>query len=158
MKKKEKKGILILIVVAVIIIIALVVMRYVKNNGEAGSASSEGSGTVQTDGEQYTTAYSDGSKMNTSSKLQETKTYGDFTISDIQLTTKDGISTILANVKNNGDQTTEETDITIIFVDEQGNTIASVPAIIQPMSEGSTSQLNASITQDIANAYDFRIE
>lgn len=157
MKKKEKKGILILIVVAVIIIIALVVMRYVKNNNNEGQQPS-GDATVQTDGERYTAAYSDGSKMNTSSKLQETKTYGDFTISDIQLTTKDGISTIIANVKNNGNQTTEETDITMTFVDEAGNTIATVPGFIQPMNQGATSQLNASITQDISNAYDFRIE
>lgn len=51
-------------------------------------------------------------------------------------------------------------DITLLdikLLDEQGNEIVTVGGIISPMQVGETTQLNASMTMDYANAYDVEI-
>ena len=91
-------------------------------------------------------------------KLKENKTYQNVTISNIQLTTVNGLNRLLASVTNNSNSRTDAQDISLVFVDNQGNTIATVPGVIPAMNAGETAQLNASTTKDIINAYDFRIE
>ena len=155
MKKKEKKRLLILIVVAIIIILVLFLVRAALNNknnqGSQNLSNSEA-------GSEYTALYSDGSKLNISSKLKENKNYQNVTISNIQLTTVNGTNRLLANVTNNTSTSLDAQDISLIFVDDQGNTIATVPGVIPALNAGETAQLNASTTKDIINAYDFRIE
>ena len=155
MKKKEKKRLLILIVVAIIIILVLFLVRVALNNknnqGSQNPSNSEA-------GSEYTALYSDGSKLNISSKLKENKNYQNVTISNIQLTTVNGTNRLLANVTNNTSTSLDAQDISLIFVDDQGNTIATVPGVIPALNAGETAQLNASTTKDIINAYDFRIE
>lgn len=155
MKKKEKKRLLILIVVAIIIILVLFLVRAALNNknnqGSQNLSNSEA-------GSEYTALYSDGSKLNISSKLKENKNYQNVTISNIQLTTVNGTNRLLANVTNNTSTSLDAQDISLIFVDDKGNTIATVPGVIPALNAGETAQLNASTTKDIINAYDFRIE
>ena len=157
MKKKEKKRLLILIIVAVIIIAALLIIRAVVNNKD-NEGSQNPSSASNDAGSEYTALYSDGSKLNTSSKLKENKNYQNITISNIQLTTVNGLNRLLANVTNNSSTSIDAQDISIVFVDNQGNTIATVPGVIPALNGGETAQLNASTTKDIINAYDFRIE
>lgn len=156
MKKKEKKGILILIAVAVVIIVALLIIRAVMKNNNDNTQLPSSSSTEA--GREYTALYSDGSKLNTSSKLRENKVYQSITVSNIQLTTVNGLNRLLANVTNNSSASTDAQDVSLVFVDDQGNTIATVPGVIPAMNAGETAQLNASTTKDIINAYDFRIE
>ncbi len=156
MKKKEKKGILILIAVAVVIIVALLIIRAVMKNNNDNTQLPSSSSTEA--GSEYTALYSDGSKLNTSSKLRENKVYQSITVSNIQLTTVNGLNRLLANVTNNSSASTDAQDVSLVFVDDQGNTIATVPGVIPAMNAGETAQLNASTTKDIINAYDFRIE
>ena len=157
MKKKEKKRLLILIVVAIIIILVLFIVRAVLKNNENNNPQNPSSASTEA-GSEYTALYSDGSKLNTSSKLKENKNYQNITISNIQLTTVNGLNRLLANVTNNSSTSIDAQDISIVFVDNQGNTIATVPGVIPALNAGATEQLNASTTKDIINAYDFRIE
>ena len=157
MKKKEKKRLLILIVVAIIIILVLFIVRAVLKNNENNNPQNPSSASTEA-GSEYTALYSDGSKLNTSSKLKENKNYQNITISNIQLTTVNGLNRLLANVTNNSSSSTDAQDISLVFVDNQGNTIATVPGVIPALNAGETAQLNASTTKDIINAYDFRIE
>lgn len=157
MKKKEKKRLLILIVVAIMIILVLFIVRAVLNNNENDNQQNPSSSSTEA-GSEYIALYSDGSKLNTSSKLKENKNYQNITISNIQLTTVNGLNRLLANVTNNSNTSIDAQDISIVFVDGQGNTIATVPGVIPALNAGETAQLNASTTKDIINAYDFRIE
>lgn len=157
MKKKEKKRLLILIVVAIMIILVLFIVRAVLNNNENDNQQNPSSSSTEA-GSEYIALYSDGSKLNTSSKLKENKNYQNITISNIQLTTVNGLNRLLANVTNNSSTSIDAQDISIVFVDNQGNTIATVPGVIPALNAGATEQLNASTTKDIINAYDFRIE
>lgn len=158
MKKKEKKRILILVAVVIVIIVALLIVRAVLNNKNDNSTTQTPSSSSSEAGSEYTALYSDGSKLNVSSKLKENKTYQNVTISNIQLTTVNGLNRLLASVTNNSNSRTDAQDISLVFVDNQGNTIATVPGVIPAMNAGETAQLNASTTKDIINAYDFRIE
>ena len=157
MKKKEKKRILILVVTAIIVIVALLIVRAVLNNNENNNTQTPSSSSSEA-GSEYTALYSDGSKLNVSSKLKENKNYQNVTISNIQLTTVNGLNRLLANVTNNSNSSTDAQDVSLVFVDRQGNTIATIPGVIPAMNAGETAQLNASTTKDIINAYDFRIE
>ena len=157
MKKKEKKRILILIVVAIIIILVLFWIRAAVNNKDNQGSQNPSSASSEA-GSEYTALYSDGSKLNVSSKLKENKSYQNVTISNIQLTTVNGVNRLLANVTNNSSASTDAQDVSLVFVDSQGNTIATVPGVIPALNSGETAQLNASTTKGIINAYDFRIE
>ena len=99
----------------------------------------------------------DGTKLNKSSKFNETKNIDGIEISNIQFTYKDGQTVLLADVINNSGKAVDMTLLDIKLLDEQGNEIITVGGIISPMQVGETSQLNASMTMDYANAYDVEI-
>ena len=48
--------------------------------------------------------------------------------------------------------------INIILIDKTGKEIATIPGIVAPVKAGGIQQLNAGITEDYANAYDFKVE
>ena len=155
MKKNEKRMILILIIVAVIIIAVLVKARNSKNSEELADANNVVENTVQ---EEFVQVLDDGTKLNTSDKLAETKTFGNYEVSNIQLTEQDGQSLILADVKNIGDTRAEVALIDITLLDKEGNEIITIGGIIGDVEPGETVQLNSSATTDFANAYDFTIK
>ena len=70
---------------------------------------------------------------------------------------KDGQTVLLANATNNTGKAVDITLLDIKLLDEQGNEIVTVGGIISPMQVGETTQLNASMTMDYANAYDVEI-
>jgi len=165
MKKSERRMILILVIVAIIVIAVLVKVRS-GNNSDGSNDSNSGrlsSGTSSSDDENSTTkedfvqVLDDGTRLNISNKLAETKTFGDYEISNIQLTESDGLSKILADVKNIGTTDAETKFIEIVVVDESGNELVSMNSMIGEVAAGETIQLNASATADFANAYDFTI-
>lgn len=151
--KKKKKGISI-IWVLVLIIVVIIAIRLInkknKNNNENTSANNSVT-------EKFVQVLNDGTKLNKSNKLSETKNVGDYKISNIQLTMKNNQSVLLADIKNTSKQETGTTLIDIILYDENKNEIATIPGIISPIKPGETTQLNSSITVDYANAYDFEV-
>ena len=54
--------------------------------------------------------------------------------------------------------TQDNFDILITALDENGNKLLSLTGVIDTVKPGETVQLNASVTADIANAYDFTVE
>lgn len=99
----------------------------------------------------------DGTKLNTRTKLNEAKSVNGLLVSNIQLTEKDGMTTLLANVTNKTETRTEFKRLKIIFLDENGNEISSATAFLNPLEAGETTQLNASATSNYINAYDFKV-
>lgn len=151
MKSNEKKMILIIVVIAVVIIGALLIIRNSKN----GEKETE-QGNTQT--EKYVDVYSDGTKVNKSSKLQEAKKLDGLEISNIQLAHQNGSTVLLGDVKNTTSADIKsETFATLTLLDDEGNTIKTLDVIISPVKAGQTVQLNCGVSSDYANAYDFTI-
>ena len=151
MKKKEKRFILVLIAILVIVLIIGLFIK--KNKNKENEIQNQNTATD----EKFVQVLEDGTKLNKSSKFNETKNIDGIEISNIQFTYKDGQTVLLADVINNSGKAVDMTLLDIKLLDEQGNEIITVGGIISPMQVGETSQLNASMTMDYANAYDVEI-
>lgn len=159
MKKNERRMILMLVIIAIIIIAVLVKVK----NGRKAQAGENGTNAGTSIGqngepEEFVNLSEDGTKVNTSSKLSETKKFENYEISNIKLTAKDGQSLVLADVKNVGEAKTDVTLINIKVLDKEGNEITTIGGIIGDLEAGATTQLNASATADFANAFDIAFE
>ena len=151
MKRNERKWILVLVAITVLLIIVLIVKNSKKevtkeNNKQLGANTQE-----------YVQVLEDGTKLNTSTKLKETKMLDSLEIGNIQLTNKNGQSVLLADVKNTGSMETQVMLINIVLLDENGTELATVPEIISPLKVGESTQLNTSMQQDYTGIYDFRV-
>ena len=71
---------------------------------------------------------------------------------------KDNQSILLADVENTSTTATEMKLLDITLYDKEGNVLEVVPGIVKQLEPGETTQLNAGITADYANAYDFKVE
>ena len=152
MKKNEKKWVLILVAITVILVIVLIVRNVNKKD-----KTIEQVGETNTNTQEFVQKLQDGTKLNTSTKLKETKKLDNLEIGNIQLTNQNGQSVLLADVKNNGTTKTSVILLDIILLDKEGIQIATIPGIISPLEAGATTQLNTSVQQDYSNAYDFSI-
>lgn len=99
----------------------------------------------------------DGTKLNTSKKLDETKKVGNLEISNSQLTNKDGKTTLLAQVKNVGNENIQMVELEVILLDKEGKEIKTLNGLLGTIKPGETTQLNVSSTSDYSQAYDYII-
>lgn len=154
MKKEEKRMIGILILITIVVIIVGIVMSINK-----GKKQEEGNNVVGENkvAEEFVDLREDGTKVNTSNKLHETKTYDGLEIGKLQLTMKNNVSLILGEIKNVSDTARGEYPVSLVILDKEGNEIITIGAYIQKLEPGQTAELNTSATFDFANAYDFRI-
>lgn len=148
MKAQEKRMILILIIVSILII---TIVWCVTRNKETEVVES-------TNKEEFVEVLEDGTKLNISDKLNETKRVENFEIGNIQLTDKNGVSVLLADIKNVSETSTDWTIITITLIDRIGNTIQEIEGVIKDLQPGETTQLNAATSADYANSYDFKVK
>ncbi len=153
MKSNEKKGLIILILVAIIIIaIIFFVTRGKKENKNTNNT------TNNVPAEEFVQVLEDGTKLNTSTKLNQMKKFNGLEFGNIQFTNKDGQSVLLADVKNTSGKSTELQLVDIILIDKDGKEIVKVSGIIAPLQDGESTQFNTSTTLDYSNAYDFEIK
>ena len=152
MKEKEKRGLIILILVAIAIITTLAIITNRKGK-EVNSDSTEEDKVV----EEFVQVLEDGTKLNTSTKLSETKTVDGLKIGNIQLTMQNGQSVLLADAENDTGKDIDIMLLDIILLDKNGNELTTIAGIIGNLKAGEKQQLNSSVTSDYANAYDFRV-
>ena len=150
MKKSEKKWIMLLIGISLVIILIIGLSL------QGGKTEEEK--TEEVNEEKYTTELSDGTKINTSEELNKEKTYGNLKIGNIQYTEQEGMSVLLTDVTNTGSTKHEMEIVKITIIGENDEVITEINAIIEEIEPGETVQLNASITADVSNAKDFKIE
>lgn len=154
MKKKGNKGLLgILIIVVVIIIVVVVIVQVNKNKAKKIAQNNVANQNV----EEFVENLDDGTKLNNSNKLSESKTFEGLDISGIQITAKDNQTQLLATVTNNTQETKGNYPISITILDKSGNTITVAHGYIKELKAGENTQLIAVKTFDYANAYDFTI-
>ena len=75
-------------------------------------------------------------------------------IKNIQLTCKNGITTLLADVLNNTNKDSEIKNINIKFLDENNKEIRTVNGYIPSLKIGETTKLNVSMSSNLIIAYD----
>lgn len=144
--KKEMKNIILCIIIIVIIAVIAIIIAKNKNTEQDNKQE-----------ESYVQEMEDGINVNKSTKLNEAKLVNGLLISNIQLTEKGGMTTLLADVTNKTEQKTELKKLKIILLDENENEIATMIAFVSGIEPGETTQLNASTTSNYIKAYDFKI-
>ena len=149
MKKKEKRMILILLVVLVIAVVIFVISKNKTGNKE----NTEENNVV----EEFVQVLEDGTRLNTSTKLNEMKKFEGLEFGNIQLTNSNGQSVLLADVKNTTQAETGLMLVNVTLIDKNGNELGTVGGIISPLKPGESKQFNTSMTIDYANAYDFKV-
>ena len=99
----------------------------------------------------------DGTKLNTSTELNKEKQVGNYKFENMQLTTQDNQTVLLADVTNTGSNKTDIQLVDVTLLDKDGNEIITVGGIISQLEPGEKTQFNTSMTLDYANTYDFKI-
>lgn len=147
---KGQPKVIIIILLLVTILLTILLLSNLKNdkNDEVGELENE----------IYTEKLKDGTKINVSKEFNKTKNYKGLEISNIQFTEKNGMSVLLADIKNLGNTRHEAEIVKITILGENGEKIAEISPVIGDVELGETIKLNASITADVTNAKDFKIE
>ena len=152
MNKSERKQVMIMIGVMLAIVIILLIVKSTKGDEQENQPIQN---TVQN--EAYVERQEDGTSLNVSDKIKETKKLGDLEFSNIRLTSRNGESYLTAKVKNTSSVKTGDEFITITVLDENGNTLTSVYAYLGTIDAGQETTLSTKTSSDFANAYDFTV-
>ena len=107
--------------------------------------------------EEFTNVLEDGTRLNTSTKLHETKKIEGMEISDFQLKEKGNETLLLGTITNVSNTVQGGYAMQLRIIDKTGGEILTVPAYVRKLQPGETAQLNISSTKDFANAYDFTV-
>lgn len=159
MGEVKSKGALLICVVAVILIIVLLVSGGKKDDTTAKVPNNNQAteNTVQ-EKEEYVEEQADGGKVNTSEQLKKTKKVAGIELTNIRLVEYGGITQLLADAKNTTNSEIVQMDIIVTAIDKNGKTLAEFEASVYELGPGKTTMINAGITEDIANAYDFKVK
>ena len=150
---KDTKGALIIIGVAIIITVGIFFIT--RGKGKKGEVEiGEEKNIVE---EEFVNVLSDGTKLNTSDKLQEKKKVGGLEVSKFQLTEQGNSTILLGTITNTSSTEQGGYDVEIVVVDKTGKELGRIPAYIKKLQPGESTQLNTGITGDYANAYNFSI-
>lgn len=152
MKMKKNTKLMTGIVIAVIIAIVLAIIIVNQNNEEKTTRQAE-----KDTEEKYVELLEDGTKVNKSTKLQETKKIDGMEIKDFQITEKDNVTVLIGTITNKSNEKKGDYPVDIKILDDKGNEIITVGGYIGELEPEESTQLNCSATFDYANAYDFEI-
>lgn len=153
MKKKEKKMIAILVAITVVVIMIAI---WMTNSKEPKEEVKRQEAKVEST-EENIEVLEDGTRLNTSNKLKETKKINGMEISNFQLTEKDNVTLLLGTVTNTSSTKQGGYPVNVKIMDEQGNEMITVGAYLGELEPGESTQFNTSATFDCVNAYDFSI-
>lgn len=156
MSKKEKQVIEVLIGIAVIAIIVVLIVNG-KNKEDENIVNNETVENNTVEEEKYVEVLENGTKLNTSEKLKETKEIDGMEISNMQLTEEGNITKLLGTITNNSNTTKGNYEINIKLIDENGKELTTLVGYIGELEPGESTQLSTSTTFDYANTYDVEI-
>ena len=152
MKSQEKRMLLILVIVsALIITIIWFATRNKENNNVGGTTENVEQG-------EFTRVEADGTIVNTSEKLKQTKEDLGFSITNINFVKKGNETILTARVTNNTGEAQGDFLGQIVWLEKSGKEIGKIPVMISETQNGEAIDIETSITESYANAYDFRLE
>lgn len=152
MKTSEKRGIAILIFITIVVIIIAIVMN--KNGKRSKEETNIARGN---EAETTTQLLDDGTILNNSAKLHETKKLEGLEVSQIQLTEKDRETQLIATVTNTSNTDQGDYLVMIKMLDQQGNEIATMEGYIGKIKPEKSIKISTEATFDSSNVYDFTI-
>ncbi len=160
MKKNEKIGIMILALVAIIVIVVLLVNRSGKDKQTSGGNNGVGSSQVDNgqNGEEFVSRQEDGTKVNISNKIKETKRVGGLEITGLTITEKDNLAQLLGTVTNVSSGVEGNYTLKIIVLDKDNQEIIDMLFSVSELQPGQSVGIDSSATFDFSNAYDIRFE
>lgn len=150
MKKNEKRAILILAIVVAIIIVIMVISVRRKENDQAEVSN-------EANVEEFVETLDDGTRLNTSTKLQEKKTIDGLELSEFQVTAKENQTELLGIITNISDTTKGNYLLNIDVFDREGNKLTTAQVYVPEIAPGESTPLISGVTFDYANAYDFTV-
>lgn len=151
MTKKEIK-IVAIIIITMIIITGILFVKKTKNK-----ASNTLNDKNITSNQEFVSVQEDGTKINKSNNLAQTKTIDGLEIGNIVLIEKNGESYLQATVKNTTNKILGEEFIKLTLINKSGNTLSEVKGYLGTIPGGETTTLNIKASADFANAYDFKV-
>lgn len=163
MTQKERKVVFTLIGIMALVLILVLIVKGVggKKEVNANGLSSNGNSSNQvanTNAEQYVTSLENGIKINNSEQLNNSKKYKNIELSDIQFTSQDGRSMLLAKAKNIGSSYHDAEIVKLTILDATNQEMTVIYPVLPKMAAGETKQFYAEITADVIKAKDFKIE
>lgn len=158
MKKKEKRMILILVIVSILIVGVIWLVTRPKTNKTNTTGSVAQGGTSSAAQGEFTKVDNEGTIVNTSEKINKDREELGFSITNVKLEEKNGETIISARITNKTDSNQESFFGNIILLDKQGNEIGRIPTMVSETQKGESIDIEASITESYANAYDFKLE
>ena len=147
-KLKQSKGITLVSLVVTIIWFAT---RNKENNNVGGTTENVEQG-------EFTKVEADGTIVNTSEKLKQTKENLGFSITNINFVKRGNETILTARVTNNTGAEQGSFFGKIVLLDKSGKEIGRIPVMISETQSGEAIDIETSITESYANAYDFRLE
>ena len=161
-KSNYKKSLIIFIVVLIIIVLLIYFItskKQKKQQEQINQLIEQSQELTITDSNlaEYVKETNDGTKINISPKINETKTIDGLEITNIQITSSNGVTTLIADVKNNTDTATALKNVLVKFLDQNGKELVSVNGIIMPLEIGQSTKLNVSLSSNYVTAYDINI-
>lgn len=160
MNKKSKIYIAVSVIICIIIVVALVSVYFYQKRLTTNdpNTNTNGKNTILNDSEEYVEILEDGTKINNNEKLKENKKIDKLDITDINITASNGLTKLTGTITNNTNEIQEESVISIIFLDKDGNELTKVGAYIKQLAPEESTQLNASVIFDYSNVYDIKFE
>lgn len=138
------------IIITLLIILALIIFIAIKKDKRQNKHE-----ITENNQEILVQTLEDGTKLNTSTKLLETKKIENLEISNSQLTNKEGKTILLADVKNVGSTTIQMIQLEITLVDSNQKKIEKLDGLLGTIKPGETVQLNIEATEDYSDIYDY---
>lgn len=155
---KAKVVLIVIIAIIVVAIIATIIYFAVKNNKETDEQNSQKENSLIDMNNTENAEIIEGNKQNTSEALVQNKVYEGMTITGINLSVYNGMSSFTATVENTSEKDYEGGIVVLIFTNQDGSEYARLEASIPEVKKGESTFIDAGTTSDITNAYDFRIE
>lgn len=136
----QKKIRLVIVIIAIIAVIAIIVKLV--------------SPKQQEEKQTYADKQENGTVVNTSKKLSETKTYNGLEFTNIKFSHTESVTSLNAEVKNTTSNTTPAQLVDINVLDKDGNIMTSFVGEINKLEPGETTTIDSGIAANYVNAYD----
>ena len=141
------------LLIVLIVIIALIVVIIIAANG-----GKDNDNKMQNNNEEnYSTVLDDGTKINTSEKLKETKIYGNIQMSNMKIARQGEMTVLMADIQNIGESVLAKQRVKITLLDEAGQVITEITPDIRELQSGEVYTFCAGMTEDIVNAQNYTI-
>ena len=154
-KRSKSKKIRIAISVIIIIIVFIICFKILSKKDIDNTENNEKEFVLYDSSiADYVKTSEEGTKINISPKINQDMKLNELDIKNIQLTCKNGITTLLADVSNNTNKDLEMKNINIKLLDENNKEIRTVRGYIPALKIGETTKLNVSMSSNLIIAYD----